>query len=225
VQGRLASGRDQVRAGIVAAAGLTGDDAALVCADLAVAAGPLARHADGETLAEVVTAAHRLAAGSPALDVPVRHIELIHATITDPRPELVPQYADLFERARAEDNHYTAWNTAANAARLLLDDRRAAEAVTWARAALRESIEAGLRDNGYVLEVYGAALGLAGDDATGLRVFGAVEAQHGKAGVPWPRDERVAALVRAMRVRLGEAAADRARAEGARAKLAEFADA
>ena len=118
-----------------------------------------------------------------------------------------------------------AWLAAANAARLLLAGGRAAEALTWSRAAVRTSVEAGLRDNAYVLEVHGAALGRAGEAAAALRVFGAVEAQHRGAGVPWPWDESVGALLTAMTARLGRAAAERAREEGARATLAELADA
>ena len=117
-----------------------------------------------------------------------------------------------------------AWLAAANAARLLLAGGRAAEALTWSRAAVRTSVEAGLRDNAYVLEVHGAALGRAGEAAAALRVFGAVEAQHRGAGVPWPWDESVGALLTAMTARLGRAAAERAREEGARATLAELAD-
>jgi len=42
--------------------------------------------------------------------------------------------------------------------------------------------------------------------------------------VPWPWDESVGALLTAMTARLGRAAAERAREEGARATLAELAD-
>jgi hypothetical protein len=113
----------------------------------------------------------------------------------------------------------------ANAARLLLAAGRPTEALTSARAAVRTSVEAGLRDNAYVLEVFGAALGRAGKHVAALRVFGAVEAQHRGAGVPWRWDKSVATLLTAMTTRLGPAVAERAREEGARATLAELADA
>jgi hypothetical protein len=104
----------------------------------------------------------------------------------------------------------------------LVEAGRPVEALPWCRSALRASVEAGLRTNAYLLEVYGAALGLAGDHVAALRVFGAVEAQHRGGGVPWPRNEALAGLLAAMTARLGTAAADRARAEGARITLAEF---
>ena len=44
---------------------------------------------------------------------------------------------DQHRVARSEDNLFTAWLTAANAARLMLADGRATEAVPWARAAVR----------------------------------------------------------------------------------------
>jgi GNAT superfamily N-acetyltransferase len=156
------------------------------------------------------------------LDVLVRHVELVHGAGTDPRPELVPPFLTLYDDARAADNQYTAWMAAAGAARLMVEGGRPVEALPWCRAALRASVEAGLRDNAFVLEVYGAALGLTGDDAAALRVFGAVEAQHRGAGVPWPRNEAQAGLLARITTRLGQAAADRARAEGARTSLAEF---
>jgi hypothetical protein len=64
-----------------------------------------------------------------------------------------------------------------------------------------------------------------GEHVAALRVFGAVEAQHRGAGVPWRWDKSVATLLTAMTTRLGPAAAERAREEGARATLAELADA
>ena len=60
----------------------------LLCGALVVAAGAVARVGDGELLAEVAAATRRTAAGSAALDVAVRHVELVHATITASRPEL-----------------------------------------------------------------------------------------------------------------------------------------
>jgi hypothetical protein len=149
----------------------------------------------------------------------------VYATIADPDPGLVPRYLALHRDARAEDNLYTAWLAAANTARLILAAGRATEALTWARAAVRASAEAGLRDNAYALEVYGAALGRAGEHAAALRVFGAVEEQHRGAGAVWPWDPGVIALITTMTAHLGTAAAERARAEGARATLAELADA
>jgi predicted ATPase/DNA-binding SARP family transcriptional activator len=225
VQGRVADGRAQVRAGIAEGSGVTGDDAVLLCTSLTVAAGAVARAGDADVLAELAAAMHRTAAGSAALDVAVRHVELIDATITAPGPELVAQYLSLHRDALAEDNLYTAWLTAANAARLMLAAGRATEAVTWARAAVRASSEAGLRHNAYALEVYGAALGRAGEHAAALRVFGAVEEQHRGAGVVWPWDKSVAGLITAMTTAVGPAAAERAREGGARATLAELAEA
>jgi predicted ATPase len=225
VQGRVAEGGAQVRVGITEGAGVTGDDAVLMCTSLTVAAGAVARAGDRELLAELAAAMHRTAAGSAALDVAVRHVELVHATIVAPHPDLVAQYLALHRAARSEDNLFTAWLTAANAARLMLTDGRATEAVPWARAAVRASAEAGLRHNAYALEVYGAALGRAGEDAAALRVFGAVEEQHRGAGVVWPWDPSVVALIAAMTTQLGQAAAERARSEGARATLAELAEA
>ena len=63
---------------------------------------------------------------------------------------------------------------------------------------MRASAEAGLRHNAYALEVYGAALGRAGEHAAALRVFGAVEEQHRGASVVWPWDPGVAALLATM---------------------------
>jgi predicted ATPase/DNA-binding SARP family transcriptional activator len=225
VQGRVAEGGAQVRVGIAEGAGVTGDDAVLICASLTVAAGAVARAGDRELLAELAAAMHRTAAGSAALDVAARHVDLIHATIVAPHPDLVAQYLALHRDARSEDNLFTAWLTAANAARLMLADGRATEAVPWARAAVRASAEAGLRHNAYALEVYGAALGRAGEHAAAMQVFGAVEEQHRGAGVVWPWDPSVVALIAAMTTQLGAAAAERARSEGARATLAELAEA
>ena len=89
---------------------------------------------------------------------------------------------------------------------------------------MRASAEAGLRHNAYALEVYGAALGRAGEHAAALRVFGAVEEQHRGSSVVWPWDQGVAALLTTMTATLGAAAAAHVRAEGARATLAELAD-
>jgi tetratricopeptide (TPR) repeat protein len=225
VQGRAAEGGAQIRAGIAGGTGVTGDDAVLLCTSLTVAAGAVARAGDRELLAELAAAARRTAAGSAALDVAVRHVELVHATIAAPGPGLVPRYLALHRDARAEDNLYTAWLAAANAARLMLAGGRSDEAVTWARAAVRASAEAGLRNNAYALEVYGAALGRAGEHAAALRVFGAVEEQHRGAGAVWPWDRSVVGLISAMTTQLGAAAAEHARSEGARATLAELAEA
>lgn len=236
VQGRAVEGRTQVRAGIAEGAGVTGDDAVLMVTSLAVESGPVARAGDGEVLAELAAAARRIAAGSAALDVAVRHAELVYAawqvlspwrgrgTIAEPA-DLVSRYVALHRDARGEDNLYTTWLAAAQAARLLLAAGRASDALPWARAALRASVEAGLRHNAYALETYGTALGRAGEHAAALRVFGAVEAQHRGSGVIWPWDRSVAALITAMTTALGPAAAEQARAEGAHATLAELADA
>ena len=225
MQGRAAGGRARVRTGLAAGADATGDDAVLVCSALAVAAGAIARAGDAEVLAEVADTARRTAAGSAALDVAVRHVELIHATVTAPGPELVGRYLALHRDARAEDNLYTAWLAAANAARLLLAGGRVDDAVPWSRTAVRVSAEAGLRHNAYALEVLGTALGRAGEHAAALRVFGAVAEQHRLAGVLWPWDPTVATLITVMTARVGVAAAGRARADGARAALADLAEA
>ncbi len=223
VQGRLDAGRAQVRAGIAEGAGAGGEDAVLLCRALAIAAGTLARAGDAEVLTEMAAATREVAAGSSALDVVVRHVELTRATVVEPGPELVDRYADLHRDARAEDNLYSAWLAAANGARLLLQGGRAADALPWARSALHASAQAGLRDNAFVLEVYGAALGTTGEHTAALRVFGAVEAQHRGAGVPWPRDAAVAELVTTLTARVGPGEAERARTEGAQATLEELA--
>ncbi|GAA1838821.1 hypothetical protein GCM10009836_17300 [Pseudonocardia ailaonensis] len=222
VQGRIDAGLEEVRAGLAEAADVTGADALLLCEELAVVAGPVARVSDGDLLAEILAVMRGLPA--EGTDVVVRHVELIHETITAPSPGLIPRYAVLHDDARAAGNFYTAWNGAANAARLLLTIGPPAEALVWARAAVRASVEAGLKDNPYALEVYGAALGQAGEPDAALRVFGAVEARHRDAGVPWPRSEDEATMIAALTTRLGEAAAARARAEGARRTLAELAE-
>lgn len=222
VQGEPATGRDLVRAALVAAEALTGDDAAIVCDDLAVTTGPLRRAGDAEVLAEVAVATRRLAAGAPELDVVVRHAEVVAEAAADPRRELVARFAALHDDARAADNLYTAWSTAAGAATMALAAGRPDEALPWARATLRASADAGLRDNAYALELYGLALARAGEEATALRVLGAAEAQHRAAGVPWPRNEEMSTLLAGITTRLGSAVADRARAEGARTPLADF---
>jgi hypothetical protein len=153
----------------------------------------------------------------------VRLVGLVRATVAEPGPALVPRYLALHREARAEDNLYAAWLAAANAARLMLAVGHATEAVTWARVAVQCSAEAGLRHNAYALEVYGAALGRAGEHAAALRVFGAVEEQHRGSNVVWPWDEGVATLLTTMTATLGPVAAAQARAEGARATLAELA--
>jgi hypothetical protein len=56
-------------------------------------------------------------------------------------------------------------------------------------------------------------------------VFGAVEEQHRGAGAAWPWDRSVVGLISAMTTQLGAAAAEHARSEGARAPLAELAEA
>jgi hypothetical protein len=99
-----------------------------------------------------------------------------------------------------------------------------ADALTWSRSAVRAAVELGQRDNAYVLEVHGAALGRAGEHLAALRVFGAVDAQHRGAGVPWPWDEGVGALLTVMTALLGPTLAEQVREEGARATLAELAD-
>jgi hypothetical protein len=225
VRGRLAAGREQIRAGITEGEGVTGDDAVLLCTALTAAAGTLARVGDGELLAELAAVTRQTAAGSVALDVAVRHVELAHASISEPGLELVPQFTALYRDARAEDNLYTAWLAADNAARLLLAADQANEAVIWARTAVHASAAAGQRSNVYVLEVYGTALGHTGEHAAALRVFGALEAQQRNAGVVLPGDQRIAALIAALTAVLGTAAAEQAREEGTRATLAELADA
>lgn len=224
VQGRHDDGRSRVRAGVDVVAEVDGDDVVMVCEALAVAAGPLARAADGQVLGEVAVAMREVAAGSPALEVLVRHVELVHAGATAPRLELVEPFDALHDDALAEDNHYTAWMAASCAARLLVEGGRPADGLSRCRAALRASMVAGLRDNAFVLEVLGAALGLAGDPVSALRVFGAVEAQHRGGGVPWPRTPAQAELLTRLTARLGEATAGRARADGARTPLADFID-
>ncbi|NMO88218.1 BTAD domain-containing putative transcriptional regulator [Actinomycetospora sp. TBRC 11914] len=222
VQGDPAAGRVRVREALAAAESLTGDDAAIVCDDLAVTTGPLGRVGDAEVLAEVAAASTRLAAGAPALDVVVRHAQLLAEAVADPRPELVARFAALHDDARAADNLYTAWSAAAGAATIALADGRPDQALPWARAMLQASADAGLRDNAFALEIYGLALGRAGEDAAALRVLGAAEAQHRSAGVPWPRDEEMSTLLAAITARLGATTAARARAEGARTALVEF---
>ncbi|MHC1559241.1 BTAD domain-containing putative transcriptional regulator [Actinomycetospora sp. C-140] len=224
VQGRHDDGRARVRAGVDVVAEVDGDDVVMVCEALAVAAGPLARAADGEVLGEVAAATRGVAAGSPALEVLVRHVELVHAVATAPRLELVAPFDALHDDALAEDNHYTAWMAASCAARLLVEGGRPADGLPRCRAALRASMVAGLRDNAFVLEVLGAALGLVGDPVSALRVFGAVEAQHRGGGVPWPRTPAQAELLTRLTARLGEETAGRARADGARTPLADFID-
>ncbi|ODU03656.1 MAG: hypothetical protein ABS81_13250 [Pseudonocardia sp. SCN 72-86] len=222
VQGEPAVGRVLVRDALAAAQSLTGDDAAIVCDDLAVTTGPLRRAGDAEVLAEVAAATRRLAAGAPELDVVVRHAEVVAEATADPCPELVARFAALHDDARAADNLYTAWSAAAGAATSALAAGRPDEALPWARATLQASVDAGLRDNAYALELYGLALGRAGEDVAALRVLGAAEAQHRAAGVPWPRNEEMSALLTAITARVGSAAADRVRAEGARTSLADF---
>lgn len=222
VQGEPAVGRVLVRDALALAEPLTGDDAAIVCDDLAVTTGPLRRVGDAEVLAEVAAATRRLAAGAPELDVVVRHTELVADAAADPRPELVARFAALHDDARIADNLYTAWSAAAGAATIALAVGRPDQALPWARATLQASADAGLRDNAYALELYGLALGRAGEDATALRVLGAAEAQHRAAGVPWPRNEEMSTLLATITTRLGATVADRARADGARASLAEF---
>ncbi|MBV9921051.1 MAG: hypothetical protein JOY78_09420, partial [Pseudonocardia sp.] len=225
VRGHLAAGHEQIRAGITEGEGVTGDDAVLLCTALAAAAGTLAREDDGALLAELAAITRRTAAGSVALDVAVRHVELAQATIAKPGLELVPQYTALYRDACAEDNLYTAWLAAEGAARLLLAADQATEAVTWARTAVRTSAAAGQRSNVYVLEVYGAALGHIGEHAAALRVFGALDAQQRNASVVLPGGQKIAALVTALTTVLGTAAAEQAHEEGARTTLAELADA
>ncbi len=222
VQGDPAVGRVLVRDALAVAESLTGDDAVIVCDDLAVTTGPLRRVGDAEVLAEVAAATRRLAAGAPELDVVVRHTELVADAAADPRPELVARFAALHDDARAADNLYTAWSAAAGAATIALAADRPDQALPWARATLQASADAGLRDNAYALELYGLTLGRAGEDATALRVLGAAEAQHRAAGVPWPRNEEMSTLLATITTRLGATVADRARAEGARTSLAEF---
>ena len=225
VRGLVAAGHEQIRAGIAEGEGVTGDDAVLLCTSLAAAGGMLAHADNGELLAELSAVTRRTAAGSAALDVAVRHVELVHATITKPGLELVPQYVALYRDACAEDNLYTAWLAAENAARLLLAADRAIDAVTWARAAVRASAAAGQRSNVHVLEIYGAALGRTGAHAAALRVLGALESQQRTASVVLPRDHELAALVTALTSAVGAAAAEKAREEGAHATMAELADA
>jgi predicted ATPase/DNA-binding SARP family transcriptional activator len=223
VQGRLRPGADLVRAALaeIGRSGLTG---ARVCESLAVATGPLRRSGDAALLAEVADAARRTAGADPALDIPARHAALVAAVVADPAPELVQRLATLHDEARAADNLYTAWSAAAGAAQILLDDGHAAEAVGWAHAAVRASVAAGLRHNAFALELYGIALGRAGEHAEALRALGAAETQHRGAGVPWPRPGALADVLTALTVHVGADAAERGRADGARTPLAHFLD-
>jgi hypothetical protein len=225
VQSRPDAGREHIRLGIAEGASVADDEGPLVCAELAIATGPLRIIADGAGLAEVAATTRRIAAGSPALEVLVRHTELTHAFVVDPRPELVAEFTTLHDDACDNDNFHTAWSAASCAARLLLANDRSAEAVVWARKALRDSLTAGLWDNPFVLELYGMALGMAGEYAAALRVLAAAEARYRDGDMPWPRSTALAALVTSMTAQLGSAAAERARAQGARTTLAEFAGA
>lgn len=225
VQGRADEGAAHLRAGLRDAAGATGADADLLCAACTVAAGAVARAGDLALLADLAEATRQIAAGSAALAVCVRTVELVHETAAAPAPQLVPAYLALHRAARAEDNLYTAWLTAANAARILLYAGRATDSLPLAREALRASAEAGLRHNAYALEVYATALGRAGEHPAALRVFGAVEEQHRGASAVWPWDPNVAALITDMRSAVGADRADQLRAAGAKASLAQLADA
>ena len=142
MQGHAAVAREQIRAGIAEGAGATGDDAALLCGSLVMASGA-ARGGDGEVLAEVAAATRRVAAGSAALEVAVRHVELVRTTVAAPHPELVAQYAALHRDAVAEDHLHMAWLAATNAARLLLAAGLPADALTWSRSAVRAAVELG----------------------------------------------------------------------------------
>ena len=95
VQGRVDEGRDQSarasprrgcyrgrrRTGVLLADGGRGN--------------AVARAGDRDVLGELTDAMRRTAAGSAALDVAVRLVELVNATVTGPDPELVPRYLAL----------------------------------------------------------------------------------------------------------------------------------
>ena len=223
MRGNVSAGCDRVRAGIAEGRTCTGPDAVAVAEELAIVTGPLRVSGQADVLGEVAAATRMVAADAPALDVFVRHTELVHELVAAPRSALITPLVALHDEAQRGDNHYTAWSAAAGAARLLLADDEPDTALRLARAALSSSARAGMRHNIFALELYGTALALVGEQLAALRALGAAEAQHRGSGRPWPPNDTVAALLRTITDRVGADAAERARTEGARATVEQFA--
>lgn len=224
VQHRPDAGRAQLRVAIEEARGATGPDAALLCADLAIATGPVFTTGDTPLVREMAAAAREIAAGAPELDVAVRHAEIV-APVLDAaaHPDLLPRLVALHADARACDNLYTAWIAAAGAVQVLLGRGRPAEALGWAVAAIDDVVDLGQRENPFATEALACALALAGDHGNAVRVFGLAEAHHARSGIPWPSSPGVADLADASAGAIGRTEAERVRSEGTRLTLADLA--
>ncbi|WP_395729704.1 AfsR/SARP family transcriptional regulator [Nakamurella sp.] len=222
VRGELVEGRDRVRAGLAGARGATGADAVDIAEAIAVLTGPLRVVGDAVLLAEAADTVAGLATDRQPLEIIVRHTRLIRDLVASPGDDLVGPLRQLHDDARRADNHHAAWSAAAAAARLLLRDGRHREALPVARDALWATVRSGLRTNIFVLEIYGTALALTGDEAGALRVFGAAEAQHGGTGRAWPPNETVAGMLAGLAARLGQDAVDQARSAGVDTTVAHF---
>lgn len=222
VRGATAEGRDRIRVGLAGARGATGADAVDIAEAIAVVTGPLRVVGDADLLAEAADTAAGLATDRQPLEIIVRHTRLIRDLVAAPGGDLVGPLLHLHDDARRSDNHHAAWSAAAGAARLLLREGRHREALPVARDALWATVRSGLRTNIFVLEIYGTALALTGDEAGALRVFGAAEAQHRGTGRSWPPNETVAALVDGLARSLGREAVEQARSAGVDTTVAHF---
>lgn len=224
VQGRPDAGRAELRGAIEQARGATGPEAALLCADLTVATGPVFTTGDTALLGHVASAVREIAAGVPELDVAVRHAEIAEQLLAPAaHPDLLDRLVVLHADARAGDNFSTAWAAAVGAAGVLLRQGRPAEARDWATAAVRDGLELGERENPVTTETLARTLALTGEHEGATRAFGLTEAHHARLGMPWPASREVSGLVEAAAAALGADAAARARSEGTRMTLTELA--
>jgi predicted ATPase/DNA-binding SARP family transcriptional activator len=219
---RPEEGRRLVRLGMAEARAAAPDDVARVCIELAVITGAVFRSRDVELLSEIAATVRELGADDPALDVVVRHAEIIVPLVTSPSPDLVSRLTALYADARAEDNLHTAWVSAVAAAQVLLVLGRPVEALEWARACITACVELGLKDSTFPVEVLGCALALTGDNAAAARVFALAETSNARGGMPWPTTEITARLVEAVSTALGRTGREQARAEAAHLTLADL---
>jgi len=225
VQGRPDAGREQLRVAIGEARGATGPDAALLCADLAIATGPVFTTGDTALVHEMAAAVREIAAGAPELDVAVRHAEIVAPVIdAAAHPDLLLRLTALHTDARADDNFYTAWIAASGTVQVLLESGRPAEALHWAVAAMEDVVEMGQQENPFAAETLACTLALTGDHGNAVRAFGLAEAHHARSGMPWPSSPGAVDLVDAATAALGRSEAERARSEGTRLTLADLVD-
>lgn len=223
MQNQPDAGREQLRIAINESRGAVGADANLLCAHLTAMTGPAYVVGDMALLDVLAAAVRELAGGDTELDVLVRHAGVVKSVIEGSSdPGFLDRFFSLYDDAREDDNHYTAWIAALSAAQVLLGAGQPIQALGWAVKAIEAVIVLGQRENPVTIEILAYALALTGDHENAVRVFALAEADHARSGMPWPRTEQTAALLAAATTALDPGTARQARSEGLALTLADL---